>query len=238
MLHLKSPYSTDVAPENPFIAAPWGLVLLILLALLPIDLGRTFLFAISLISFAYSAKKLGANLMAITAFLLSPPVVYCLLRANIEWIPLLGFVLPARIGIFFILVKPQTGFALGIFWFIEAWRNGGWREVCYKFWPVTIVILVSFILFGFWPLNALHILGIAQDFNASLWPISIPFGIVLICLSLFKREAKFAIAASPFLSPYVLFYSWISAIVALSARTLIMISTVFGLWLYAIIRMV
>lgn len=236
MLQGRNPYARDVAPTAPFFAAPWGLIPLILPALLPANVGGAILLLVSLIAFTYTAKKLGAGLIATVAFLVSPPVVHCLLNANIEWMPLLGFVLPPQIGLFFIAVKPQTGFAVGIFWLIEAWRKGGWREVLRVFAPVTVALLLSFVLYGLWPFNFGGVIGIAQTFNASLWPVSIPVGLALLVTAIRRREICFAMPASPCLSPYVLFHSWSAALVALSTQTVEMVAAVIGLWLAVIIR--
>jgi hypothetical protein len=236
MVQGRNPYNPDVAPEAPFFAAPWGLLPLIPFALLPAEIGRAMLLLISMIAFAYTAKQLGASLIGIAAFTLSPPVVHCLLNANVEWLPLLGFVLPPQIGLFFISVKPQTGFVVGLFWLVEAWRNGGWREVIRVFAPVTLMLLLSFLLYGLWPFRFGGVLGIAQNFNASLWPLSLPVGLALLVAAIRTRKAEYAMPASPCLSPYVLFHSWSSAVVALSARTPELVAAVIGLWVVVILR--
>jgi len=236
MLRGQNPYAVSVAPDAPFFAAPWGLLPLIPMAVLPQAVGRALLLVVSFASFAYTAKKLGAGLIGVAAFLLSPPVVHCLLNANIEWIPLLGFVLPPQIGLFFISVKPQTGFAVGIFWLIEAWRAGGWRQVVKTFAPVSVALLLSFAVYGPWLFRVGNVMGLAQQFNASLFPMSIPVGLVLLVAAIRRRNITLAMPASPCLSPYVLFHSWSSAVVALSAYTIEMVTASVGLWIVVIIR--
>jgi len=236
MISGRNPYAIEVAPDAPFFAAPWGLLPLIPMAILPLEVGRAVLLMVSLISFAYTAKRLGAGKIGVVAFLLSPPVMHCLLNANVEWLPLLGFVLPPQIGLFFIAVKPQTGFAVGLFWLYEAWRDGGWSQVGRRFAPVTIALLLSFIPYGLWPLGFGGVLGFARDFNASLWPMSIPIGLTLIVTALRRHKITYAMPASPCLSPYVLFHSWSSALVALAAHTPEMVTAVVGLWVLVIIR--
>jgi len=237
LLSIHNPYGLDVAREAPFAAAAWGLLPLIPLALLPVKVGRAVLLLVSLISFAYSAKKLGANHVGITVFLLSPPVMHCLLNGNIEWIPILGFVLPPQIGLFFITVKPQAGFAVAIYWLFQAWREGGLRLVVKTFLPVSITLAISFVLFGFWPFQSIQVLPIAQNFNASVWPASIPVGLALIVAAIRLKQPKWAMGASPCLSPYVLFHTWSSALVALSGQTLELAAAVVGLWLVVIMRL-
>ncbi len=79
-------------------------------------------------------------------------------------------------------------------------------------------------------------MGIAQTFNASLWPVSLPVGLTLIVAAIRRRNIKFAMPASPCFSPYVLFHSWSAALVALSAQTTEMVTAVIGLWILVIIR--
>jgi hypothetical protein len=237
LLRGQDPFAVEVAPTAPFFAAPWGLLPLIPLAVLPLHVGRALLIFISLVALAYSARRLGARPIALAAFLVAPPVVHCLLNANIEWIPLLGFVLPPQLGLFFIAVKPQTGFAVAIFWLIEAWRTGGWRKAFETFAPVTAALLLSFLLFGLWPLRFRSVLGIAESFNASLWPWSIPVGLALMAAAVYKREIKYAMPASPCLSPYVLFHSWSSALIAVSDNDASMVAVSAGLWLLVVIRL-
>ena len=136
--------------KRHFLPRPGAYWPLVPMALLPLEVGRAVLLLVSLISFAYTAWRLGAGRLGVTAFTLSPPVMHCLLNANMEWMPLLGFILPPRIGLFLIAVKPQTGFAVGIFWLFAAWRKGGWREVVRTFAPVTLAMLLSFVLYGPW----------------------------------------------------------------------------------------
>jgi hypothetical protein len=126
-----------------FFNPPWGLLPLVPIALLPEGVGR----AIILIS--------------------------CLLTANIDYLVTLGFVFPPQIGLFFVLIKPQIGGAVALYWFVESWRRGGLREFVRIFWPITVASLVSFLLFGLWPLRTLG-RSVDVSWNASLWPASIP----------------------------------------------------------------
>jgi hypothetical protein len=227
----ESPYKVDI-----FFAAPWGLIPLIPFAILPEAIGRAALLLIGLGSFAYTAHKLGGKTIALIAFLLSPPVMHCLLNSNIEWLPLLGFILPPQIGLFFISIKPQIGVAVGIFWFIEAWRKGGYRNVIHVFWPITLALLISFAIFGFWPMRFRETIFLTRGYNASLWPGTIPVGLALLVAAIHKRNIKFAIASSPCLSPYVLLHAWTGALVSFVSQPIETIAAVIGLWILVIIR--
>lgn len=80
------------------------------------------------------------------------------------------------------------------------------------------------------------VIGIGQDFNSSLWPLSIPIGLVLLVTAIQKREIKYSMPASPFLSPYVLFHSWSSAVVSLVTSPVQLFLTVISLWVIVAIQ--
>ena len=231
---------TILSGESPYgkvyvVHAPWALMMLIPFALLPEAVGRVMLIFCGLASYAYVAHRLGAKPIAVVFLLISPLVMHVLLNGNIDWLAILGFVLPPQIGLFFISIKPQVGIAVGPFWLIEAWRQGGWKQVLRTFLPFTIVLLLSFAIFGLWPLDALRVTS-DVSFNASLWPLSIPAGLALLVTAVRKRKIEYAMAASPCLSPYVLFYSWGGALLAIIASAPETIAAVIGLWILVAIR--
>jgi len=227
----QSPYSVEI-----FGLPPWGLIPFVPLALLPENVGRGVIFVMSLAGFGFAAHRLGARPIALAAFLISPPVVHCLLNANVDWLPILGFILPPQIGLFFVSVKPQVGFGVAGFWLVEAWRTGGWRQVARVFWPITLALLASFVVFGFWPLRSMFVFTSSQGWNASLWPASLPVGLTLLVAALRRRQVKYAMAAAPCLSPYVLFHAWSGALVALADSPVEMSAAVIGLWALIVIR--
>jgi hypothetical protein len=214
--------------------APWTLLPILPLAILPVELGRAAFMLLSLAGFGYSAYKLGAKPLSLGAFLASPPVMHCLLNASVDWMPLLGFVLPPRIGLFLVVIKPQVGSTIALFWLVEAWREGGWRQVVRVFWPVTMALLLSFVLFGLWPFRAERLVDLW--WNASLWPASIPVGLALLAAALRTRNKRFAMGAAPCLSPYVLLHSWSGALAAIVHLPFETLAAVAGLWILILMR--
>lgn len=219
-----------------YVHAPWTLIPLIPLALLPEAVGRVMLIFCGLASYTFVAHKLGAKLIAVAFLLGSPLVMHVLLNGNMDWLAILGFILPPQIGLFFISIKPQIGIAVAPFWLIEAWREGSWRQALKTFAPFTVVLLLSFAIFGFWPLETVREDIASVYYNASLWPMSIPVGLALFVTALRRRKIEFAMAASPCLSPYLLFYSWGGALLAIIRSTPETIAAVIGLWILVAIR--
>jgi hypothetical protein len=229
LLKGESPYTV-----YGFYNAPWTLIPLIPLAILPEQIGRAALFVTSVISLTFIAWKLGGNKLTILLLLLSPPALHGFLNGNIDWLAMYGFILPPQIGLFFIAIKPQVGVAVAVYWLWRTWQEGGWQAVLRTFLPFLVILMITFILFGLWPLRYQR--EIALWWNASLWPLSLPVGLALLIASIKKDRLEYAIGASPCLSPYVLFHSWIGALLAIIKSTPETIAAFVGLWALIILR--
>jgi hypothetical protein len=225
----RSPYEVD-----GFFNAPWALLPLLPIAVLPENLGRAILFLVGMLAYSIVAYRLGATKLTLLVFLLSPPVMHGLLNANIDWFAMLGFILPPQIGLFFLVIKPQIGIGVAAYWLVDIWRQKGFRQVVLVFSPVTIAALVSFQLFGIWPLR----FGKEIDlwWNASLWPASIPVGIALLAAAIRKRKMEYAMGAGPCLSPYILLHSWAGALVAIVSLQAESLAATVGLWILVLMR--
>jgi hypothetical protein len=228
----KSPYSPDL--PMPFPYAPWALLPILPLGLLPENIGRGAFFVLGIASYCLFALRLGANRITLPAFLLSPPVLHCLLNANLDFMPLVGYVLPPQIGLFFLVIKPQIGIGGILFWLYISWKKGGFKETVRVFAPVTVAILASFLVFGLWPLKFFQ--ALSYGWNASLWPLSIPVAICLMVLALRHKEIRYSIAASPCFSPYVLFHSWAGVMGTVLSDTWLSLAAFAGLWAAIIVR--
>ena len=224
MISGQSPYTIQ-GYFNP----PWTLIPLLPLLLLPEKLACALLTVIGIMVFALIGYKFHAKPLALAAFLLSPYVLYGAFSTNIDWLAAFGLLLPPEIGLFFVLTKPQIGAAVAIYWLFETWKSGGWRNIIRVFSPVMIAFLISFLVYGFWPSNAIW--RVDHGTNMSLWPTSIPIGLVVLSLAIRKKEKRFAISASPFLSPYISPHSWATALIGLLPMQTEMILAVIGSWI-------
>jgi hypothetical protein len=225
-----SPYKID-----GYFYPPWAVLPLIPFALLPEAVGRVLLIVVALVAFAYTADKLHASKIATIALLLSPLVLHEVLNGNIDWLAVLGIILPPWLGLFFIVIKPQMAIGVIIFWLFFAWKEGGIKKVIKTFAPVTIAYGLSMIVFGLWPFAAVN-RALVIWWNASLWPVSIPLGLTLLVTAIRKNDIRYAMGASPCLSPYVLFHSWVIVLLAIVTSTPEIVMAVIGLWILVIIR--
>ena len=227
--------------ENPysiptFRNVPWTVLPLLPFALLSERIGGIVFFIVSFAAYGWVAHRMNASRVALITFLVSPPVFYGMRMLNVDILVLTGFVLPAPIGLFFVIIKPQMGLAMVIFWLVEAWRKGGIREVAKTFLPVTLALLLSVVLFGNWLTGRQADLP-GSIWNASLWPWAIPIGVGLLMVALRDRRRELAMSASPFLAPYLAYHSWAASLLGLIQKDFELVTVVIGMWLVAVVRL-
>jgi hypothetical protein len=228
LLHGRSPYTV-----HGFYYPFWILLPLMPIALLPAGIGVAALYVLGLLAYAYVAYKLGAQPVTLVFLLLSFPVMSGLYNGQIEWLAVLGLVLPKSLGLFLLLSKPQTGLGIALFWFVEILREAGWSEALRKFVPVGLGFALSFLLFGLWPLQALG--RISAGMNASLWPHSIPFGLILLIVAFNKRKLGLSMMASPLLSPYFTFHTWSVVLLGLLPSQVLVVLAAVGTWILGLL---
>jgi hypothetical protein len=213
---------------------PWTFIPFIPLALLPGKAGSTIFFFIALTGYAVILRKLKVNIITTIIFFFSQPILQDLGQCNINWLVMLGYIMPPQIGLFFVLIKPQVGDAVALYWLIDAWRKGGLKLVIKTFLPITIAFAISFLLYGFWFIGSTEL--ISTEWNLSMFPFSIAIGLVLITHSLQQREVRFSYMASPFLSPYVAIYSYGTVLLGLVTSTWSTLAATVGIWVTFILH--
>jgi len=232
LIHGNSPY-TGHSAYNPF----WTYLLLTPLALLPPVCGNIAIGLLCMITLGWTGYRLGVKPIPLALLLFTPQAMFLSRNGGIDWLVALGFVLPPQIGLFFVLIKPQIGIAVALFWFVEAWRNGKLREVARVFAPVCAAYLIGYALFGMdaiW--RGTEFIGSKYPWDATLFPVSIPVGLVLLYQALKNRDLRKSILASPFLAPYVAFYSWPVAVLGLAEDSWAMSLAILGMWVVSIIN--
>lgn len=222
-LRLQNPYGVGVS--NP----PWVFLILAPAALLPIPIGTSVMFAVGFFGYAFAAYKFGAKPWQVVLFMLTPSVLLNTFLDNIDWLVALGFIMPAQWGLFFVLLKPQLGIAVAIFWAVEAYRTAGWRNVLRVFAPVTVAFVISYLIYGpFW--NSANQL-IAATWNTSLWPSGIAIGLGLLASAIRTRSLGNAISASPFLAVYLSPMGWAIALFGMLRNPWVFVACWLGVWL-------
>lgn len=193
--HLRDPYTVE-----GFYNPPWTLIPFLPLGWMDLQAAKTFFFAGMLVCFLLVPYKLGLKWWAILLFVLSPPVLACLWIGNLEWVVLLGLIVPAPFSTLLYLVKPQVGIGLALLTLVE--KKGR---------PLTmllVAVLVGIWCVPGWTTRSIEMWGaIDSRINWSIWPLGLLLGIPALAVGLFARKRDLCLAVGPLLSPYVLMYS-------------------------------
>ncbi len=138
----------------------------------------------------YAAWRMGARKYILAAYLLMPFTLYNGLNVNLDWLVAFGFLLPPQLGLFLVLLKPQLGIGIAMYWFVLAFRKGGVKEIFLVFGPVTFSLLLSIIIFGPYFLNAKSLFwqGIQP-----IWFLGIPVAVVLLFEAIRNKKSGLAI---------------------------------------------
>lgn len=208
-----NPYNESI--RNPI----WALILLSPFSLFHPKVGGALISTISYISFAFVALQMKAKPITFALLMLSPPVLFSAYIGNIDFLVALGLLMPPQIGLFFILIKPQVSIGVAIFWLIKCFNQGGIRKVFVTFFPVTLALLTSFIIYGFYLLKPSNKMIIGW-WNWSVWPEMLIVGLLLMVAAIRLKIFDLSVLASPFFSPYVGFYSLSVNLMVLSNSSL------------------
>lgn len=200
LLHGQNPY---LVPS--FMNPPWALLPLLPFALFDPKMGLILFFAFNYAVFLIVARGMRAGTVATCLFVTSPLVIAALYDGNFDALVMLSFIMPAPLGLFLAVLKPQVGFGIILYWAWQAWKAGGPLQVARTFLPLALIAAVSILIWG-------RLAGdrplLDAPWNASLWPWSIPLGLLLLYLGFRHGRQRPFIAASPLVSPYVGVGSW------------------------------
>lgn len=183
----------------------------------------------ALVLYKYHGK---AMLPLLAMLYTSPPFLDLIRTNNIEWIPLLGLLLPPQWLIVTMAVKPQSigGVAL------IAWKRADHRIKVLI--PLVICILASILLYGLWFLH-LDWQTIQKPHaaaNFAPFPYFVPFGLYLLYRAYKQEDEILAGCATPLLVPYFAVYSLFPLLTLIATkRRLESFYLYIGLWLYVLV---
>lgn len=204
--HIKAPNEID-----GFFNPPWTALLLVY-GLLPLNISNVINLLLNICMLLAAVYKVKGGWLGI-ALTFTSPLFFDMARVNpIDWIPLLGFLLPPIWGFPLMLTKPQTlGAAALIKWKKEHFHLK-------PLIPLAIIIGSSFLLWGNWVniQGPVSVMGTPQNF--SFWPLGIPFGLGLLYYAWKKDDDVLAGASTYLLIPYVAPYSMVCLLALLSGK--------------------
>lgn len=223
-----------------FFYPAWALFPIYPFSLLPDRVGGALVGMVSMAVLGYVAYRRGAKPLELAFFLLLPQAQFIGRNGDyVDALTAIGFILPPQIGLFFVLIKPQTGAAVALFWLIQAWQRGRLREVVRIFAPVAIAY--GLLLVAYHPSlpyalsQASNWVGIGQGKDVSIWPYGIVLGLALLFFAIRSADIGPAILASVCFAPYVGSYSWTVALLGLLPRRREFAAGVLAFWVIAVL---
>lgn len=192
---------------------PWVALLLIPLSLFPFQWGWAILAILSFFVIILVCRRWRLDILKTTLVLISPAMFYLMLHGEIDAFTLAGVLLPQETWFLVAASKPQVAVGLIL---------GVRKERLVKAFGITILVLVlSFLFFGLWPLDVIQqptpFVDAGHNLWAGLWPFQFPAGLAILLLGVKRQDERFLIAASPFLSPYAATSSLLGPWIALAS---------------------
>ncbi len=235
-------HPVSARPWNPysikgFVNPPWVALILYPISFFSEAVSLAINAGLNMAIFTLLILKRRGNLFSLLLTLTSLPFLSLLANGSIEWIPALGFVLQGEIGMIFLLGKPQSGVLAAWVWLRE--------RLMETIFVLMGVGIVSFLVWGNWIEKALeNVKGMPgmSEVNVSLFPWSIPIGVVLIIYLLKHKSVNaiddeiLAVLATLCIAPYFVPHS-LSILFALLSISHQRIASVawFLLWLYPVL---
>ena len=221
--HWRDPYEI-----KGFTSPPWIMVFLPH-AWLPVEWGNAINLVLNLVLIILVITRFNGGWALMLLVFTSPPFIDLVRTNNVDWIPLLALLLPAMWGLPVLFAKPQALGGAAVIW----WKQSANRIRLLI--PVAIVLALSFIFWGFWPLE---IKPVNQTvWNFAPWPFLIPLGAYMLFRAYRSNDIFMAAAATPFLVPYIAPYS-VASLLAFSGskyrREALIVYIAF--WVYFIVE--
>lgn len=190
-----------------FVNPPWLAVVMIPFATLPLPVAVLAQVAIYFGAITCLVYVLGGNWQAVAIALTSFVALDSTMETGIDWIVIVGLLLPMGWNAPFVFIKPQT--ALGYFAGVPL-RN--WLRLILG---AAITGILSLVMWGWWLpaiLENIRLYTVSATVNlapmAYLTPfVSLPLGVFLLWQAYRRRDPLIGVLAWLFIVPYIALYS-------------------------------
>lgn len=188
-----------------FFNPTYALAPLIPFALLGQDMSIVYVL-VSILAFILIGLRLSSHWQSVLLILLSPFVFASILFGNVEWLVLLGLIMPKPIGIVFLLIKPQMTILLVLYWMYQAYSQ---RQLTKLVAPTIFALGFSFLLEPSYITRMLSYSILHVPFaNISLFPYGLVISIVLLFIAWRQHKGDSLLSASAFAMPYYTLSAW------------------------------
>ncbi len=215
-LHLGQPYEV-----TRFVNVPWTALFLAPFSLPPFEFAVLMQVILYFCLLATVVFKFGGNLWTVLVVFLSPLAFDATMELNVDWVVVIGLLVPREWSGVFFLVKPQVLFG--------SWFGFEWREIVRAVLILLVVLVISFAVLPGWPQamadnvmsNTLGDVGNRVNIAMSKGlPIVFSYGIgVVLAVWAFRRKDVFlGVVAWQFLVPYMTFYGLLPVFALIAVR--------------------
>ena len=194
----------DMYTVESFYSPPWIAILLAPLATLPLAASWALFTLLSLGAFLITFYRMSLTPNQLGLVALSPFFLYNLWHGNLDSFVLLGSVLSPAVGVWLLLLKPQLTWPLIALWLLRCRKNPkAGSSVAFLLSLLVASAIAGLATFAHLPSPE------AMPWNTSLWPVSIPVGLLTLLFAYRLDDDKLALGSAPLLSPYVGAPSWL-----------------------------
>ncbi len=209
--------------DNPYdgagyFAMPWANFFLLPFDPLPLELAALIMIVLYFTLLAVMVHKFGGGRLSLIAALGSAIAFDAALEINIDWLVVIGLLVPREWSAPFLLIKPQT--ALG---YPLAFKR---REFVRASIVGLVTLIAALLIWGVFPLDLLEnirrwetnpLVNVAPMAIVGV-PVSLVIGIALAIFAFRRRDPVYSVAAGVFFVPYVAPVSALVMFTLLSAR--------------------
>ena len=181
---------------------------------------------LNVVMLAIANRKFGGGLWGLVSIFTSSYFLMLVANDNIDWLPLLGVMLPPQWGLILLSVKPQALAGIALIW-VKKHGMG-------IFVPVLVIFAVSLVLWPNWPilwLAAAHAL-----YGVRFFPFLVPLGVLGLWSAWRKDDEALAAASTCCFMPYFGMYSLAPVLAVLGNHRRIAIALWVIGWAWVILR--
>jgi len=219
-----------------FYNPPWIIPFLVPFTILPERYGLALLWCCTFITYAYLVFNTKPTKQTILLIFTSAPMILDLYYGQINFLVWLGLLLPPPIGLLFLALKPQIGFGVILYRIMCAWKSNGWYGLMRLIWPLALISIISFVIYGFWPMGWQH-MTVGEE-QSGLWPYFLPLGVGLVVYAIKQKSCEHAILAMPFVAPHIWTHSLVGWLLQLQKYPKLLRLACIGLWVYEFLNSV
>jgi len=164
-----------------FIGMPWTSILLAPFQLVPVPISLIFNAAVTLFMTAWLISRRSGNAYSLLLIFTSFPFLSTIANGQIEWLPMLGFIMQSSMALPLLMIKPQSGILVILTWMTTK------SKAIEIFLIGLATLLLSWLLWGNWAVDLLTNIRYVKaqsfgldDWNVALFPFLIPVGLALI----------------------------------------------------------